>query len=981
MRVVKLETNAPPTLDPLPDVAVNEDSSPLTINLTGISPGAGESGIVALAARSDNRDLVPEPSVSYLDPSSTGTLTLTPNPGTNGATAITVTANDGKTNFSRAFNVTVRARPILSSIADIVTDEDVASAPISFRVSDVETPASNLVFNVTSSNPTLLPPANVTIGGLDTNRTLTVIGAPNEFGFSVVTLMVTDSDGLSRSNTFGVVINPVNDQPTLDPISSITMVEDQGALTTNITGITSGAANEAQLLMLDAASSNPSVVPAPAVSYTSPQSTASLTFTPLPNAYGSANITVTVNDGQSANQFFSRTFLVTVTPADDLPTLNPISDLVRDYDAAPETVVLSGISAGGVNENQTVTVQAVSSNPVLVSNLVVSYTFPSSVGTLTLNHNSGVFGTATITVTVSDGPNSVSQNFLVTVNPAPSRLAVYPIHSQTIPEDTVAGPIAFTINDDGQPSVQLSAVSSNPTLIQPARITFGGSGTNRTISLAPETNQFGNAIVTVVLRADGMSASNSFQLSVTGVDDFPFFVQAVTNIVMDEDTVLEVPFMVDDLETPAAALIVAATPYNRVLFPPGRIDWFQLGARERSILFKPAPNMSGTSVIELRVRDQLFQRTTNLFTVTVRPVNDLPTMTAVGDQTIEEDKNLEIGFLVDDVETEASSLMVTVRCADTNLFAEGSFQYVNSGALRFVRATPVQNRFGTNVITVVVSDTDGGSVSNSFTVRVLPVNDPPSISSISAASTSIGQTTPELPFIIGDRESSPDQLTLRAQSSNTNLAPVSGIQFSGSSSNRFVRLTPAPAQTGLAVITIEVSDPQGAVTQTSFELVVNGTNGPPIVVLDPVSQRVNAGVPLTLRVIAAGPGPLSYQWQKDTVNMNGQTDATLNLTPVQRSDAAVYRAVVSNGNGSATSAAATLQVFAPARIISCIRTGNTTQLIAESVVGQRYTLEYRDSLGAGSWTPLNTLDGTGANITFTDPAASGDSRFYRIRIE
>lgn len=980
LRVIKPETNAPPTLDPLQDVFVDEDSTPVTVNLSGISAGFGEAGqIVAIAARSGNRDAVPDPTVSYANPSATGTLTLAPVPGTNGVTTITVTANDGKTNFSRVFNVTVRARPALSLIPDIITDEDVASPAISFSVSDAETPASNLVFTVTSSNPTVLPPANVSIGGLETNRTLTVIGAPNEFGHSVVTLTVTDSDGLSRSNSFVVIINPVNDPPTLDMISSIAMSEDQGSLTTNITGITAGAANEAQLLMLDVTSSNPAVVPVPAVSYASPQSTASLTFTPRPNAYGSANITVTVNDGQSSNQFVSRTFQVTVNAVDDLPTLNPIPDLVREYDAGPESVLLTGITSGGANENQTVTVTAASSNPVLVSNLNVSYTHPNSVGTLTLQHNFGVSGTATITVTVSDGPNSLGQSFLVTVNPAPSRLRVSPIASQTISEDTMAGPINFTIDDDAQPGVELSAVSSNPTLIRPSGISFGGSGTNRTISLVPETNQFGNAIITVTLRAGGMSASNSFQLTVNGVDDFPFFVQAITNIVMDEDTELEVPFMVDDLETPAGALVVAATPYNRALFPAGRIDWFWKGPRERSILFKPTPNLSGTSVVELRVRDQLFQRATNLFTVTVRAVNDLPTMSPIVDGTIREDTELDIGFLVADVESDVFSLMVTASSSDTNLFANETFEYVNNGANRLVRARPVQNRTGTSIITITVRDTDGGVISNSIAVSVSAVNDPPNISAINSASISAGQSTAQLPFVIGDVESAPDQLTLRAVSSNTNLAPISAVQFSGTGSNRFVRVTPTSTQTGFAAITVEVRDQEGAVAQTTFELLVNGTNGPPVIVGQPANQDLFVGDPFTLRVLATGPGPLSYQWQLNDADIPGATNSMFSAAAAG-SGSRSYRVMVGNSNGTVTSQTALVRVYQPARIARITRVGNAVHLAFDSAVGQTYTIEYRDALASGTWQELETITGTGAEVTIIDPSAAGPSRFYRLRI-
>ncbi|HKQ39730.1 MAG TPA: immunoglobulin domain-containing protein, partial [Verrucomicrobiae bacterium] len=356
-------------------------------------------------------------------------------------------------------------------------------------------------------------------------------------------------------------------------------------------------------------------------------------------------------------------------------------------------------------------------------------------------------------------------------------------------------------------------------------------------------------------------------------------------------------------------------------------------------------------------------------------------MTPIVNQSIVEDGELEINFLVEDIDTDLFSLVVTASSSDTNLFANEDFEYVNNGASRMVRTRPLPNRFGPNEITITLRDTDGSAISNTFTVFVSAVNDPPSISAIASASTSIGQPAAQLPFSIGDIENTPEQLGLRAFSSNTNLAPISAIQFSGSGSNRFVRVTPAAGQSGFSLITVQVQDPEGAVTQSSFELVVNDTNGPPVVALDPASQRVNVGASVTLRVIATGPGPLSYRWQKDTVEISGQTNATLNFASVQRADTGAYRAVISNANGSVTSAAANLQVFAPARILSVSRSGNVVEVIAESATGQRYTLEYCDNFGTGSWTALNTLDGTGASITFTDASAAPASRFYRLRIE
>jgi hypothetical protein len=93
-------------------------------------------------------------------------------------------------------------------------------------------------------------------------------------------------------------VNAVNDVPTLGAINNVTINEDAGAQTVSLSGITTGAANEAQTLTISATSSNPGLIPTPVVSYSSPNATGSLNFTPVANGSGSVTITVTSMTGR-----------------------------------------------------------------------------------------------------------------------------------------------------------------------------------------------------------------------------------------------------------------------------------------------------------------------------------------------------------------------------------------------------------------------------------------------------------------------------------------------------------------------------------------------------------------------------------------------------------------------------------------------------------------------------------------------------------
>ena len=125
-----------------------------------------------------------------------------------------------------------------------------------------------------------------------------------------------------------------------------TINENASLQTVNLSGITSGATNESQTLTVTASSSNTGLIPTPTVSYTSPSTTGSITFTPVANAYGSATITVTVNDGGTSNNVVSRTFTVTVNPVNQPPTLNALANLTINENAGLQTVNLSGITSG-----------------------------------------------------------------------------------------------------------------------------------------------------------------------------------------------------------------------------------------------------------------------------------------------------------------------------------------------------------------------------------------------------------------------------------------------------------------------------------------------------------------------------------------------------------------------------------------------------------------------------------------------------------
>ena len=251
-------------------------------------------------------------------------------------------------------------------------------------------------------------------------------------GSDSFTVTVTDDEGHTETQVISLIVEAVNDAPTLDVLSGVSANEDDGEQTVNLTGISAGD-GESQPLLITAVSDSTGLIPDPTVTYSSPGSTGTLVFTPVPNQNGTATITVTVVDGGFDNDLTtpddngttSRTVSIAVAPVNDRPTLDALSNVMVNEGDPEQAVSLTGMSTGG-GETQVLSVTAVSDNAGLIPDPVVDFDGQSSTGTLKFTPVADQFGTATITVTVEDGgldnlletagDNAiVSQTFEVTV--------------------------------------------------------------------------------------------------------------------------------------------------------------------------------------------------------------------------------------------------------------------------------------------------------------------------------------------------------------------------------------------------------------------------------------------------------------------------------------------------------------------------------------------------------------------------------------
>jgi len=140
-----------------------------------------------------------------------------------------------------------------------------------------------------------VPNTSVVFGGLESNRTVTILPATNQFGTATITITVSDGQ-IDVSTTFNLTINPINHPPTLDPLPDLVVARNSSPRIVHLTGITARPENELQNLTITAVSSNPDLIPFPTVTYSSPDPSGTLMLAPLTDAVGSSVITVTVRD-------------------------------------------------------------------------------------------------------------------------------------------------------------------------------------------------------------------------------------------------------------------------------------------------------------------------------------------------------------------------------------------------------------------------------------------------------------------------------------------------------------------------------------------------------------------------------------------------------------------------------------------------------------------------------------------------------------
>jgi hypothetical protein len=541
---------------------------------------------------------------------------------------------------------------------------------------------------------------------------------------------------------------------------------------------------------------------------------------------------------------------------------------------------------------------------------------------------------------------SVDQPFTVAraINLPPTISAMA---SQSTQENTPAARILFTIADPDTPVTNLtvSATSSNVQLVPQANILLEGQAADRTITVTPATNRTGTATITLTVRdSAGGEATAAFELVV--IESLRITAQPEGKTVLAGESV---------------TFLVAASGEGPLRFQ-WRFNGAVMAGQTNASLVLNNVNASRAGDYSAQVSNAGSSTNSAIATLTV----NVPVTITRQPQAQTVAAGARVSFDIEAAGTQpfsfqwqqnganlagatnAALVMAGATQADAG---EYSVMVSNAGG----SVSSARARLNVTVPLVITRQPQGQTVlagaAVSFGVTVsgtepnyqwrlngsnLPGANSPTLAvnnvqAVNAGDYTVVVTNPfgsvtsavanlrvNLPAII---TAHPAALTLTAgQTANFNVTATGSAPFSYQWRFNGVDI-PRATNAALAIPNVQ------PVNAGNYQITVNNIVGPvqssaaalrvnvPVTMVEqPQSQTVIEGSSVAFGVAAAGTAPLTFQWQKNGVDVSGATAAVLTLPSARASDAANYRVVVRNAVGAVNSLEAVLRVLVPPAI-------------------------------------------------------------------
>lgn len=390
-----------------------------------------------------------------------------------------------------------------------------------------------------------------------------------------------------------------------------------------------------------------------------------------------------------------------------------------------------------------------------------------------------------------------------TIDNLPPIIQSEPIETATEDVEYIYDIEAFDFNND----ILTYQLSSYPT-----GMTINSS--SGLISWVPTNDQVGDhPVIALVADGNGGIDMQNYILTVLNANDAPIITSTPT-LTATEDTKYNYDVEAYDIDVGDelnCSLIIC--PDDMVIdVDSGMISWI------------PTNEQVGKNYVTVKVSDKYDGVATQAFTIIVTNVNDPPTITSTAITTAIEDSTYMYDVQAVDIDPTKDVLTFSLNKFPTDMVIDPA-----AGEITW---NPTNDQVGLNNVAVVVSDGNGGSDTQSFSIDVTNMNDPPTITS-----NPVKTAVEDQQYIydveaedidIGDMlsyglDSSPGGMTI-----DTN----SGI----------ITWKPTNEDVGVIPISVKVVDSGSARATQAFTITVENVNDPPSITSLPViNAKIDTG--------------------------------------------------------------------------------------------------------------------------------------------
>ncbi|HFD0648413.1 tandem-95 repeat protein [Vibrio parahaemolyticus] len=740
-----------------------------------------------------------------------GKLVFTPAENFNGHAEIIYTVTDGQLTDEAKVTVTVNpvndAPTIKVDAVESITEDAVSTDTVvaTLTVRDTDTSEDQLTVSLENNSN-----GYFVLVGDEVKLTQAGVDAVNndELNLKGLTISASVSDGVNptASDSDSLIVNRVNDAPTIkvDAVESIT--EDAVSTDTVVATLTvrdTDTPEDQLTVSLENNSNGYFVLVGNEVKLT--QAGVDAVNNDELNLKDLA-ISASVSDG--VNPTASDSDSLVVNRVNDAPTVeNAIADQVLSEDFDAYTIDLNEV----FKDSDSSLEFSVSGN----SNVLVSI----ENGIVTISPTADWNGSEILTFKATDpSGESISQTVNFTVAPVADIVA----DKATVVEDT---PTIIKVlgNDTFEGDGKVVSLDTNN---GPANGTVSVNP-DGSVTYTPNDNYVGKDTFTYVVTSGGVSESTAVEVNVTPVNDAPVAKDDIATT--QEDTAVTIDVLPNDTDVDGDKLSIQSASVPEA---QGKVEIV-----DGKLVFTPAENFNGHAEIIYTVTDGELTDEAKV-TVTVNPVNDAPTIKVDAVESITEDAvntdTVVATLTVRDTDTPEEQLTVSLENNSNGYFVlvgnevkltQAGVDAVNNDELNLKDLT----------ISASVSDGVNPTASDSDSLIVNRVNDAPTVENAIAdqvLSEDFDTYTIDLNDVFKDSDSSLEFSV--SGNDNIQISIVNGV----------ATITPTADWNGSETLTFTATDPSGESVSQTVDFTVA-----PVVDIEADSADVVEGTPTIINVL------------------------------------------------------------------------------------------------------------------------------------